>query len=172
MSSIHTLRLGAACAASIAALGLLAPTLASAATDWKGYSGLGCLSQNPSDNVRRSAANHPALANMGAGATTVYCPVVRDTAEGGPGKVAEVAVLVENRHPSVPLRCDFASHNQAGDKIDSKTASVPMGRHTIRMGPLDTHNWGHFSLLCQLPGASPTTGLPSYVINYRVDELP
>jgi hypothetical protein len=177
MTSIHKLRLNAAFAATLATMGILVPTTASAATDWKGYSGLGCLSQNDSENVRRSAVNQPALANMGASTTTVYCPVVRDVAEGGPGKVAAVAVRVRNRHPTQLIRCEFGSHDQAGVKIDSQTGSAPSGEHTIQLGPLDTHNWGHFSLLCQLPGESPENnlglpvGLPSYIINYRVEEV-
>lgn len=149
---------------------LLAPAWAEVpGQDWKGYTGLSCLSQNPSDNLRRSAVNHPAIANQGAGQTTVYCPVVRDESAGGPNRVAAVAVRVVNRHPTLALRCDFASHDQTGAKVDAKTASVPQGEHTLQLGPVNAHNWGSYSLLCQLPGV-PAGGLPSYIVNYRVDE--
>lgn len=162
-------------AAAAASAGLFSAAPA-AASDWKGYAGVNCLSQNNTDAVRRSAVGQPALANSGTSTLTVYCPVVRDVEVGGDNRVKAVAVRVRNRHSTGNITCEFSSFNQDGVKIDTKTGVLPPDpvdhdvEDDIRLGPLNAHNWGSYVLLCQLPGRHATNNLQSYLINYRVDE--
>lgn len=162
------------CLAAVAVLAAAAAVPAAradvAGQDWKGYAGLNCLSQNDSGSVRRSSVSQPALANMGTSTMTVYCPVVRDEASGGPNRVSAVAVRIRNRHATLPARCEFSSHDQDGNKVGSKSAVAPFGETTLQLGPMNAHNWGTYVLTCQLPGTDPATGLASYIVNYRVDE--
>jgi hypothetical protein len=141
-----------------------------AGQDWKGYPGVNCLSQNDSDSVRRSAVAQTAFANMGTSAITVFCPVVRDVSAGGDNRVAAVAVRFRNRNSTAAGRCEFSSHDISGAKIDSKSAAAPFGETTLELGPVNAHNWGSYVLSCQIPGRDRSTGLVSYIVNYRVDE--
>jgi hypothetical protein len=138
--------------------------------DWKGYSGVNCMGQSNNTAVRRSAINQSALANTGTSTITVFCPVVRDVAEGGNNRVSAVAVRFRNRNSAVDGRCEFSSHNIHGIKIDSKSAVAPFGETTLQLGPVDAHNWGSYVLSCQVPGRDASTNLQSYIVNYRVDE--
>lgn len=142
----------------------------SATQDWKGYAGVNCMGQTHNAAVRRSAVNQAALANTGTSTITVFCPVVRDVAEGGNNRVSAVAVRFRNRNATVNGRCEFSSHNINGIKIDSKSAVAPFGETTLQLGPVDAHRWGSYVLTCQVPGRDPATNLQSYIVNYRVDE--
>jgi hypothetical protein len=141
-----------------------------AGQDWKGYAGVNCMSSDNTAAIRRSAVLQTALANTGTSTITVFCPVVRDESVGGTNRVAAVAVRFRNRNASVTGRCEFSSHDQSGTKIASKSAAAPFGETTLQLGPLNAHNWGSYVLSCQLPGRDPSTGLQSYIVNYRVDE--
>jgi hypothetical protein len=141
-----------------------------AGQDWKGYAGVNCMSSDNTAAIRRSAVLQTALANTGTSTITVFCPVVRDESVGGTNRVAAVAVRFRNRNASVMGRCEFSSHDQSGTKIASKSAAAPFGETTLQLGPLNAHNWGSYVLSCQLPGRDPSTGLQSYIVNYRVDE--
>ncbi|HSW23497.1 MAG TPA: hypothetical protein VLJ62_12065 [Burkholderiaceae bacterium] len=172
MSHSTNQRIRALCRASSAlALAGAASIGPAHATDWKGYAGVNCLAQTNNHAVRRSAVNHAALANTGTSMITVFCPVVRDVAEGGNNRVIAVRVLMRNRNSSVAGRCEFSSHNINGIKIDSRSAVVPPNSFDpVDLGPVDAHNWGSYVLSCQLPGRDAATNLQSYIVNYRVDE--
>lgn len=141
--------------------------------DWKGYAGVNCLPQSNNSEIRRSAVAHPAFANTGASADSVFCPVVRDVSEGAPNRVTEVRLRVRNRGVT-PLSCEFRSWDINGGLVASATAAAAAGSdfQTLTMGPVpvSASNWGSYTLICQLPGRHPSTSLPSYIINYRVDE--
>lgn len=140
------------------------------AADWKGYAGVNCLPQNPTDSVRRSAVANPAIANTGAGVLTVYCPVVRDEEVGSPTRVSAVRIRFNNRNSAVNGSCEFASFDIDGTKVDSKSVVAPFGLHTLTMGPVAAHNWGSYVLSCQIPGRDASSNLQSYILSYRVDE--
>jgi len=139
--------------------------------DWKGYAGVNCLPQSNNSDIRRSAVGHPALANASASAISVFCPVVRDVAEGGPGRVRLVRLRVRNRGIT-PLTCIFTSWSIGGGFVASASAIAPAGSgfQTLTMGPVNATTWGSYTLICQVPGRHPATSLQSYIINYRVDE--
>lgn len=145
---------------------------AHAAGDWKGYAGVNCLSQDDAASVRRSAVNQTALANTGTSAVTVFCPIVRDVEGKGEGRVIAVAVRFRNRNPGVSGSCEFSSHDQSGYKIATQTLPAPFGEPTLSFGPMAAESWGSYVLTCLLPGRDPTSGLQSYIVNYRVDEQP
>ena len=138
--------------------------------DWKGYAGVNCMAQSNTDPIRRSAVNQTAFANTGTSTITVFCPVVRDEAEGGDNRVSAVAVRFRNRNSAVTGRCEFSSHDISGLKIDSKSAVAPFGETTLKLGPVNAHNFGSYVLSCQVPGRDAATNLQSYIVNYRVDE--
>lgn len=171
-TSLRTRRLCQALGlAAAAAAASVSPAHADVAgMDWKGYTGVNCLPDSPNAPIRRSAVGQTALANTGTSTITVYCPVVRDESVGGDNRVAAVAVRFRNRNAAVAGRCEFSSHDQTGAKIASKAAVAPFGETTLQLGPVNAHNWGGYLLTCQLPGRDATTGLQSYIVNYRVDE--
>jgi len=139
--------------------------------DWKGYSGVNCMGQSNNDPIRRSAINQTAFANTGTSTITVFCPVVRDVAEGGNNRVSAVAVRFRNRNSAVAGRCEFSSHDINGFKIDSRSAVIPPNNDVVvPLGPVNAHNWGSYVLSCQVPGRDAATNLQSYIVNYRVDE--
>jgi hypothetical protein len=160
----------AAIGASVVLAGMFGAAMSAQASDWKGYAGVGCLPQSQNDSIRRSAIGQSAFANMGDSTITVFCPVVRDEWEGGATRVAAVAVRFRNRNASVQGRCEFITFDLTGHPVDSRTALAPFGETTLRMGPLNANNWGSYTLTCQIPGRDPQTNLPSYIVNYRVDE--
>ena len=145
--------------------------------DWKGYAGVNCLPSSDSATYRRSVSGvSTAFSNSGSSAMSVYCPVVRDEAAGGNNRVLAVSVLLRNRHSTSDVRCEFSSHAIDGVKFDSDTAICPSNGSdntcTLSMGPINTSNWGSYALTCSLPGRNPVTNLQSYIVNYRVDEIP
>jgi hypothetical protein len=161
---------GAMAATAIAASLSLGPVYADTpGRDWKGYAGVNCLPASPNHDIRRSAIGQIGFANHGTGTITVFCPVVRDVAEGGENRVAAVAVRMRNRS-SVDGRCEFSSRDINGMTHDTKSVVFPPGEFVKTMGPINASNWGSYVLSCQLPGLHPTTKLPSYIVNYRVDE--
>lgn len=143
--------------------------------DWKGYAGVSCLPSSENADIRRGVSGSgPAFANMGARTTTAYCPIVRDVSEGGPNRLELVRVRVRDRHPQFNVRCQLRSHSINGTVVDfDETSTVGTGIQTLSMGPLDANNWGSYTLICSLPGRGeqPDQHLPSYIINYRVDEF-
>jgi hypothetical protein len=168
MNSMKTLtRIAAAAAIASGAAG--AATAGDApGQDWKGYAGVNCLPQSNNDPVRRSAVAQTAFSNTGTSTITVFCPVVRDDPVGGPARVTST-VLMRNRS-AISGSCEFSSHDIEGRKVDTKTAVIPPGEVPTSIGPLNTTNWGSYVLQCALPGRHPTTGLQSYIVNYRIDE--
>ena len=175
MSHSTNRRIRALCRASsalaLAGAALIGPAHADADNqDWKGYAGVNCMAQSNNDSIRRSAVNQAAFANTGTSTITVFCPVVRDVAEGGDNRVSAVAVRFRNRNSAMTGRCEFSSHDINGLKIDSKSAVAPFGETTLKLGPVNAHNWGSYVLSCQVPGRDAATNLQSYIVNYRVDE--
>ena len=81
-----------------------------------------------------------------------------------------VAVRFRNRNSKVDGRCEFSSRDINGMTHDTKSVVAPFGENTLTMGPVNASNWGSYVLSCQLPGVDAATGLPSYIVNYRVDE--
>jgi hypothetical protein len=139
--------------------------------DWKGYAGVNCLSSNDSANVRRSAVNQIGFANHGTSTITVFCPVVRDVSEASDLRVTRIRVHFRNRNSKVDGRCEFSSRDSLGMNVDSKSVAAPFGEHTLTIeGPIKAETWGSYVLSCQLPGVDAETGLPSYIVNYRIDE--
>jgi hypothetical protein len=153
---------------------VVAPSYAdSPGRDWKGYSAVGCLSSGDASSVHRSVTDvSTSFGNLGTSTMTVHCPVVRDEAEGGNNRVAAVRVYLRNRNSSADAKCEFSSRTITGEKFDSASGLVPRGSGygTIDLGPVNASNWGSYTLTCQLPGRDPTSNLPSYIVNYRVDE--
>lgn len=171
-SHSHRISRLAACAA-LAAISAASAAHAGGAPgrDWKGYAGVNCLPQSSNDPVRRSAVNQSALANTGTTSITVFCPIVRDEPVGGPARLAEVKLLMRNRHATVSGACELSAHDIDGFKTATQTAVVPPGGGLVVFGPMNTTNWGSYALQCSLPGRDPATGLQSYIVNYRVDEV-
>ena len=115
----------ASSALALAGAASIGPAHAVGGQDWKGYAGVNCIAQSNNDPLRRSAVNQTALANTGTSTITVFCPVVRDVAEGGDNRVSAVTVHMRNRNTAVSGRCEFSSHDINGLKIDSKSAVIP-----------------------------------------------
>ena len=158
-------------AAAVAGTAWISPAHADfAGQDWKGYSGVNCMSQNVGEAVRRSAVNQSGLFNIGTSTVRVFCPVVRDVSEAGDNRVTAVAVRFRNRNSTVTGRCEFSSHDQNGIRIATRSAPAPFGETTLQLGPMDASAWGSYVLQCELPGRDSVTGLQSYIVNYRVDE--
>jgi hypothetical protein len=170
---LHTVHRAAklACLVGVAAIGGGAAAADVAGRDWKGYAGVNCMTQEDVGLIRRSAENQIAFSNLGTSTLLVFCPVVRDDPGAGNPRVAGVAVRFRNRNAAVTGRCEFSSHDQNGLKIDTKSAVAPFGETTLQLGPLNGASWGSYVLQCQLPGRDSVTGLPSYIVNYRVDEV-
>ncbi len=145
------------------------PAHAAPEPNWAGYAGVNCVPSSSNHSVRRSVVGgQPIFGNQGSSTITVFCPVTRHVSEGGTNRVQLVRVRLRNR-AAVSTRCEFRSHDISGNTVDVKSALFPTGETVQSMGPLNASNWGSYSLNCQLPGL--VGGLPSYIVNYRVDEL-
>ena len=139
--------------------------------DWKGYPAVNCLSSSDNANILRSAKGQVGFGNQGPGTITVFCPVVRDVSEAGENRVTRVRVHFRNRNAKVDGRCEFSSRDSAGGTVDTKAVVAPFGEHELTIeGPIAASAWGSYVLSCQLPGLDGDSGLPSYIVSYRVDE--
>lgn len=155
-----------------ATMTVLSFNTAYAAQDWKGYSAVNCVPANEnSTTLRRSVSGSSvAISNTGTSSVSVFCPIVRDVAEGGPDRVNAVRIFVRDRNQTAAIRCDFSSHSQNGAMVDSASDTSVNGFDTLAMDGINANNWGSYALICQIPGRDPVTNEQSYLINYRVDE--
>jgi hypothetical protein len=160
---------GAAVAAAAASFG---PAYADVAgQDWKGYAAVNCLASSDGANIRRTSSGQSGFANQGSSTITVFCPVVRDVSEAGDDRVTRVRVHFRNRNAKVDGRCEFSSRDSSGMTVDTKSVVAPFGENELTIeGPIVATAWGSYVLSCQLPGLDADSGLPSYLVNYRVDE--
>lgn len=126
--------------------------LAETNNDWKGYNGAFCKPSNSQLDVRSTLSG---IANWEDRAVTIYCPIVRDKAEGGPDNV-NVSVRLFNNNGSRGGYCTLVSRNiNNAVTVDFDRRSWPGGysNRTIRLGPVDANNWGSYMVYCRLPAA-------------------
>lgn len=135
--------------------------------DWKSYNGAFCSAGNNQLDVRVSVSG---IANWESSAVTVYCPVVRDVAKGGPNRV-EAAVRLFNNHSRQGGSCTLVSrdiNNKYNVEFDRKSWPAGYKDQIIRLGPINSNNWGSYIIYCSLP---PAEGARKSVIrSVAVDE--
>jgi len=154
-------------AAALALVGVAKADLVESFNDWKGYNGAYCKSANNSVDVRSSVSG---ISNWHTAATTVYCPVVRDIAEGGPNRVS-AAVRLFNNNQRTGGSCTLISrniNNRTTVDFDRETWPAGYQDHTIRLGPVDANNWGSYMVYCTLPAREGAR--KSFIRSVSVDE--
>ncbi len=157
------------------AIGLLAACLSGmsqadlneTANDWKGYNGSYCKATNSMLDVRSRLSG---ISNWEDSPTTIYCPVARDVAEGGGNRV-EAAVSLFNNNSQSGGYCTLVSRD-INNKItvDSHRVYWPSGyeEHTVRLGPVDSSNWGNYMVYCRVPGKEGNR--KTVIRSIRIDE--
>lgn len=165
---VKQLTFGIVLVVTSAIIGLAQADLLETTNDWKGYAGTVCHARSGSIDVRRSGDGR--LANFQNTPSTVYCPVVRDVAEGGNNRVMQARVRLFNNNSNVGGFCRLVSRNISGGTFafDHFAWTPGIKNVTATLGPLNASNWGSYMIYCSIPGVDGAR--KSFIRSVSLDE--